>query len=255
VREHIFEPAGMMNTGNWPADADIPNRALGYTAMGQAPGAPRKSNIFMLQRGGSAGGGYSTVEDLLRFARAIQSNKLLDQGHTNILLTGKVSTRPNAKYGYGMEEQFTNGVRIIGHNGGNPGIHSYLDMYPELGYTVAVMSNYDNAAAPVVRRLEAELTGQERPAVAHLAADVIRTYEGDYAVPGRPPLKITADADGLWLRLGPGGKHRLLPVSKTEFFDDESPVVRHHFAKDKQGRMTMTVSGLGPQPLMATRMQ
>jgi hypothetical protein len=46
-----------------------------------------------------------------------------------------------------------------------------------------------------------------------------------------------------------------LPLSKAEFFDDESPIVRHNFAKDKQGRMTMTVIGLGPQPLVATRMR
>jgi CubicO group peptidase (beta-lactamase class C family) len=259
VREHIFKPAGMINTDSYAVDEDIPNLALGYTRTlpdgSELPeDAPRHTNLFVtLAKGVSAGGGYSTVEDLFRFSRAVLTNKLLDQAHTNILLTGKVPTRPNTKYGYGMEEQFVNGVRIVGHNGGNPGIMSWLDMFPDLGYTAVVMSNYDNAAAPVVRRLEVALTGQERPAAVHLAPDVLRSYEGDYAVPGRPPLKLSADADGLWLQLGPSGKHRLLPVSTNEFFDDESPMVRHHFAKDKQGRVTMTVTGLGPQPLTATR--
>ncbi len=57
VRDHVYRPAGMQNTDNWAADADVPNRALGYTYAGQPKGSPRKSNIFMLQRGGSAGGG------------------------------------------------------------------------------------------------------------------------------------------------------------------------------------------------------
>jgi hypothetical protein len=41
--------------------------------------------------GGPAGGGFSTVEDLVKFAAALQSHKLLDAKHTELVLTGKVS--------------------------------------------------------------------------------------------------------------------------------------------------------------------
>jgi len=261
VRKHIFEPAGMTNTGNEPWDTDVPNRAAGYT-MGDSPGAPRKSNIFVLQRGGSAGGGYSTVEDLLKFAEALQEGKLLNKTYTDMDMTGQVSTsRPGAKYGYGMEESFVNGVRIVGHGGGGPGINSNLDMYPGLGYTVAIMSNYDNGMPLVNQRLQMELTGQSLPKAVQLSAEVLKSFAGTYrpaAVEGLrvtpPALVITADDKGLWLQfMGP--KRRFVPASPGTFFDPDLPRAHLNFAKDGEGQITdLTATGLGsPAPIKATK--
>jgi CubicO group peptidase (beta-lactamase class C family) len=136
VREHVFKPAGMINTYNYYIDADVPNLALGYTAEGPGagPNTPRKTNLCFLQRGASAGGGYSTVEGLRRFADALLGHKLLNKDYTELDLTGKVAAgRGGAKYAYGMAEQIVNGVRIVGHSGGAPGISSNLDMYPDAG--------------------------------------------------------------------------------------------------------------------------
>jgi D-alanyl-D-alanine carboxypeptidase len=57
------------------------------------PGSPLTPNTGTLPfRGTSAGGGCSTVEDLLRFASALTSHKLLDAEHTALLTTGKADT-------------------------------------------------------------------------------------------------------------------------------------------------------------------
>lgn len=58
-------------------------------------------------RGTSAGGGYSTVEDLARFADALLSHKLLGPDATKLLITGKVKARPGARYAYGFEDART----------------------------------------------------------------------------------------------------------------------------------------------------
>jgi CubicO group peptidase (beta-lactamase class C family) len=261
VREHIFVPAGMTNTGFEPWDADVQNRALGYMS-GESPSAPRKSNIFVLQRGGSAGGGYSTVEDLLRFAEALEEGKLLNKTYTDMDMTGQVATpRPGMKYGFGMEEAFVNGVRIVGHGGGGPGINSNLDMYPGLGYTVAIMSNYDNAMFLINQRLQIELTGESLPKAVQLSPDVLKSFAGTYssaAVAGLrmtpPPLVITADEHGLWLQfMGP--KRRLVPASPETFFDPDMPNTRLNFSKDEKGRITdLTATGLGsPAPIKAAK--
>jgi len=39
------------------------------------------------------------------------------------------------------------GQRVVGHNGGAPGISGQLDVYPDAGLTVAVLANYDPPAA------------------------------------------------------------------------------------------------------------
>jgi CubicO group peptidase (beta-lactamase class C family) len=272
VREHIFKPAGMINTDNYNTDADIPNLALGYTnmptKMGEPPSAQRRSNIFMLQRGGSAGGGYSTVEDLFRFARALEAYKLVKREYTDMEMTGKVATgRPGGvKYAFGMQEQFLNGVRIVGHAGGAPGINSNLDMYPDLSYTVAIMSNYDLGTVNLVNeRLRLELTGQELPKPIHLAFEVLNKYAGTYnpapppnGPPGMklPPMIVTTEEDGLSFDLGMGGKHKFLPLSAMEFFDQDSPNARATFTNDEDGKVTgLTILGTGPGPIKATKLR
>lgn len=177
VREHIFEPTGMINTDNYHPHDDVPNLALGYTRM-MGPGttlprpsadgkpAPRITNSDFMHRGASSGNGFSTVEDLLRFSLALQGYKLLNEANTELMMSGKVAMdRGGGKYGYAMIEAIVNGVRIVGHSGGAPGINSKLDMYRDLGYTVAVMSNYDGGTRPVIDRLQRALTGQEPPSL------------------------------------------------------------------------------------------
>src|SRR5262249_51643632 len=153
VREHIYRPAGMNNTDCYELDQETPNLAVGYTRG--RPGAGGKSkvwknNIFLhVIKGGPAGGGYSTAEDLVAFATALRTHKLLSPKFTEILWTGKVGVGRggNAKYGYGFFDDKENGKRIVGHGGGFMGINSQLDVYLDSDYTVAVMSNYDPPAA------------------------------------------------------------------------------------------------------------
>jgi CubicO group peptidase (beta-lactamase class C family) len=160
VREHIFKPAGMVNTDSYERDKSTPNLAIGYTKMGDNgrpdPSAPRRANTPMRAvKGSPAGGGYSTVDDLLKFSVALRGNKLLSPKYTEIVTAGKVETgAPGRKYAYGFGEEFSDGRRIIGHNGGGPGIGANLDMFTELGYTVVVLGNYDPPAMmPVVRKI------------------------------------------------------------------------------------------------------
>ena len=75
-------------------------------------------------------------------------------------LTERVSTRVvdasfgrDTEYGYGFIDDRGVGARIVGHGGGAPGVSSNLDMYPDLGLAVAVVSNYDAIASTVANRI------------------------------------------------------------------------------------------------------
>lgn len=150
VREHIFKPAGMLATDSQPESAAVVNRAFGY--MKEDPKKGWASNVETLPyRGTSAGGGYSTVGDLVAFANALENHRLLDEAHTNLLVTGKVATGDNAggrKYAYGFAETISpDGVKCFGHGGGAPGMNGELRICQSSGYTVAVLSNLDPPAA------------------------------------------------------------------------------------------------------------
>jgi CubicO group peptidase (beta-lactamase class C family) len=144
VREHVYAPAGMTSTGSEPEDQVVANRAVGYT---DADGKLQPNTDTLPYRGTSAGGGYSTVEDLLRFANALQQEKLLNARYTQLLTTGKVDMPGGRRYGYGFGEGTINGTRCFGHNGGAPGMNGDLKICAGNRYIIAVLANRDPGAA------------------------------------------------------------------------------------------------------------
>ena len=145
VREHVFKPAGMTSTDSLPENVSVPERSIGY--MRPDPGPWQPNTETLPYRGTSAGGGYSTVEDLFRFATALLGHKLLDAKHTDLLTSGKVDTGRGDKYAYGFFERDNNGMKCFGHGGGAPGMNGDLDICPESGYVIAVLANLDPPAA------------------------------------------------------------------------------------------------------------
>jgi CubicO group peptidase (beta-lactamase class C family) len=60
---------------------------------------------------------------------------------------GLVATPSGEKYAYGFGDNVANGVRSFGHSGGAPGMNGDLEIFPQSGYVVAVLSNLDPPAA------------------------------------------------------------------------------------------------------------
>lgn len=163
VRENIYQPAGMVNSDCYAVDTPTPNLAIGYTHLdyngSELPADVWRNNLFLhVNKGGPAGGGYSTVEDLLAFDQALRHNKLLKQETFEKMITGVSQRRENVRYACLFENKTVNGQTIVGHGGGAPGINSMLEMYLDSGYTVAVMSNYDYGAGKVVGKIRELLT-------------------------------------------------------------------------------------------------
>ena len=147
VREHVFGPAGMTSTDSLPESEDVPNRSIGYTHP--YPGASLQPNTLLLPwRGTAAGGGYSTVGDLLRFAHALTSHRLLSPESTELLLTGKVDLGYGFRYAFGFfDGRDASGNGWVGHGGAFPGMNGDLRIYPKSGYDVVALANLDPPAA------------------------------------------------------------------------------------------------------------
>jgi len=86
--------------------------------------------------------GHFTVGDLYRFAMALQSHKLLDAAHTELLLTGKVDTgRGPDKYAFGFLNTNEDGMDCFGNGGGAPGKNGDLKVCFKGGYVIAVLAS------------------------------------------------------------------------------------------------------------------
>jgi len=120
VRENIFKPCGMTDTDSYPRDAQVANLARGYARETETAGSPRVLNLGTLPgRGSSAGGGYSTAADMLKYVLALKD--------------GTISL-PDVANGLGIA-------------GGAPGINSVVEWDPRIGYIVIVLTNFDPPTA------------------------------------------------------------------------------------------------------------
>ena len=91
----------MTSTDSLPESEDVPDRAVGYMRPTPPSGAGVRNDDTLPWRGTAAGGGYSTVGDLLRFAQALNSGSLIS---TTML---DEATRPHQQhYGYGFTTEY-----------------------------------------------------------------------------------------------------------------------------------------------------
>ena len=146
VRENIYKKANMINSDCYEMDKPVPNLAIGYEKRETEDGREYWQNnlYFHEMKGSPAGGGFSTVEDLLNFDIALHNGTLVSSSTWKLLITEKAGPpEGNKKWGYGfIIENHEKMGRIVGHGGGFFGINSNLDMYLDAGYTVVVMTNY-----------------------------------------------------------------------------------------------------------------
>ncbi len=158
VRTHITGPAGMTSTDCYDLDQANRRLAVGYDReIGPDGAVTWHNNLFMhVIRGGPAGGGFSTVEDLFRFDQALRAEKLVTRASLDQLWR----TYPelaSERYGLGFFVERSPVGAIVGHSGGFNGISAVLSMYLDAGYTIAVMSNLGDGAATNVEGKAREL--------------------------------------------------------------------------------------------------
>lgn len=145
IAANVLTPAGMTDTGAAPEDVSVTGRAVGYMWQG---GTLVSNSSTLPYRGTPAGGWYSTVSDMARFAAAVREHKLLDAKHTDLLITGKIVMGQSiVKYAYGFVDRVQGGRRLVGHSGGAAGMSGELSFEPAGGYTVVVLSNLSPQAA------------------------------------------------------------------------------------------------------------
>jgi D-alanyl-D-alanine carboxypeptidase len=139
VQSRIFQPAGMTATESLPESAAVPSHAVGYTRR-VSTWVPNTDLLGW--RGTAAGGGYSTVGDLLRFTQALESGKRISKA-----LFAEAITPRQGDYGYGFEVRGEGALRSYGHSGGFFGVNGELRVFPQLGYVVISLGNLDPPAA------------------------------------------------------------------------------------------------------------
>jgi CubicO group peptidase (beta-lactamase class C family) len=105
--------------------------------------------------------GDFSAADLLRFSQGLIGGKLVPPAILATMMKLQVTTEdPETGYGYGMEVRNVNGTRIVGHGGGGPQTSAQVDIYPESGRIVIVLSRRSGNSAERVANRARELIAQ-----------------------------------------------------------------------------------------------
>lgn len=141
VQTRILEPLHLAHTGY-----DDTRKILEHRASGYVPSNDRLENVERVDASvpWSAGGYYSTVDDLLAWSDSLVQRRLLDAESTELMFRAyPEAALQGVHYGYAvvLGEKF--GHRLEYFAGGIDGFSSMLQRYPELDLTVAVLSNLD----------------------------------------------------------------------------------------------------------------
>jgi CubicO group peptidase (beta-lactamase class C family) len=157
VRQHVFRPAGMMDTDFYELDKDPPDLAEGFM---DGPRGSRLNNALAITvKGGAHTGAYSTGADMVKFHLALTNYKLLNEGSLARLWTGVTEDADSHReYGYGADVEGRGDQQIVGHGGGWLGITNKFEIYPRSGLTVVILSNIDSEPNAIAYKIREWLT-------------------------------------------------------------------------------------------------
>jgi CubicO group peptidase (beta-lactamase class C family) len=142
IKEHIFAPLGMEDTRMDDPSALIPNRVKGYRLMN---GTVVNSEYIDTSSRFAAGGTRSTVVDLLKYARGIIDGKLLHE-ETWRLMFEPLATGDGILTGKGLCWNVSpwKGHFQIFHGGSQQETRTFLMIFPQEKFALAVASNMEN---------------------------------------------------------------------------------------------------------------
>jgi CubicO group peptidase (beta-lactamase class C family) len=219
IQNEIFQKTGMSNSGLYRQDAVTSKRAFGYT---QTPTGIITQMVVPFKFGFSDGGLFSTVEDLLVWANALRSCKIIGKEYLSKM------NQPNreeggAGYGIFIDNMFDRKVRF--HTGNIPGYSSIMLNYVEEDVTIVILANretnldfFPKGIAAIMFDKEVVIPHPHKPI--QIPSESLRMYTGKFEAAF--PFEVLEKNGKLFMNLG--RDIELLAESKTKVYVAEPDV-------------------------------
>lgn len=252
LKENIFQPLNMANTGYDHTDMLLKNRAAGYEVK---MGAITNTDFLDMSIPFSAGALYSTVEDLYLWDRALYTEKLVKKATLEKIYT---PVKNNYGYGWGIDEQ--KGHKRIGHGGGINGFVTQINRYVNDDVCVIVLGNMLPArVGKIASDLGLMALGEKVEVVKErkeikLDPKTYDAYVGVYEFKEGFNMTITREGDHLMVQATGQGKTELFPESEKDFFVKVVDA-QISFMKNDKGEVTELVLYQGGQRLLARKVK
>ena len=162
----------------------------------------------------------STVIDLLKWDRALSSDKLIsEESKTEIFTSSELNDKSKTDYGFGWFIQ-DNGVygNLVKHTGGWPGYMTLIERQTQNDKTIIVLLNHinDNTSIPITD-LRKMLYNIELIKFIELKPEETEKFAGEYKNSKGKIVKLIYENGILYRKMDQGEKFELKAISKTKF--------------------------------------
>ena len=253
-REHIFGPLEMSDSRFQHNHRYlVPHKAHGYAPLEDGGYLLADSTLDVV----GSGGMYTTVLDLTKWARNFRNNQLAGGTETieAMQIVGELNSGKKTDYGLGIGVTEYRGLPLRDHGGALVGYRSYLMLFPEQAFSIAILCNDQEANTGEMAHAIADIyladdfTEQaspetdtpeepdEPPAHAATRAVELTQYEGSYysrEVDGTQTLEV--NEDGLFLGSNPEALH--IEVMANDKFGSGNYGFELVFSRDASGKVT-----------------
>jgi CubicO group peptidase (beta-lactamase class C family) len=216
LRDNIFKPLGMNDSGYDVNAAVLPNRAAGYAP---GPGGLTNAAYVDMTIPGGAGGLYSTTGDLLRWTQGLFGGRLLKPESLVQMTTPGMNN-----YAFGVEVGASGGRRAIQHGGGIEGFNTRLAYYPDSRITVVVLANVNGTAPDQIAGQLGQVahgdtvrTNAERAQI-EVPRERLERLAGTYEIAPTANMVISVEGAQLISRLGGQPALPLFAETETRFY-------------------------------------
>lgn len=250
VRERILQPLRMNHSGFDFTHLISPDKAKGYFTIskGIVPAPIVDSTIAF-----SAGALYTTVGDLYRWERAINSGKILQPESWKAVFTPHLK-----KYGFGWTIDSTFGRYTTSHSGGIHGFTSYLLRFPQDDVAVIAFDNTSGANVAKVSRSLAAIVFSEPYDIPAPKKEVkvdeaiLKQYAGEYQL--SPTFSIVMRVrDGRLFSQATGQQEFELFAEKENKFFLKVTEASVEFLKDANGNVSEMILYQGGREIKAKK--
>lgn len=217
LRENIFGPLGMNDTGLDRHTSILSNRATGHanTGYGDLFQAPYRDMPFT----SGAGALYSTVMDLHTWDRALYGEGLLADANKQVMFT---PDQRNYAYGWFVSEEF--GRRLIEHRGAINGFLGQIKRFVDDDVLVVALLNYESTFSEhVFHGLAAIALGEDYEPVLNLSGvdvsqETLSTLAGDYQFGPETTIEASLNEGILFVQEPDKPKCAAIPQTESTFY-------------------------------------
>lgn len=247
LQKNIFQPLGMKRTLVYRRRYEkktIPNYAFGYVydrnkKQFALPDSVNETAQVVFCLDGIVGDGTvnSTVNDLLKWDRALYTEKLISKEMMDeAFQPGTLNDGKKTSYGFGWAVGEVKGAgKIVNHSGGWPGYNTYIERNIDKDKTIIILRNHDAPGEVLqkTRQLLYDLKEEVKKEMA-VSADVLKQYVGEYELAPGFTITVTVENDKMFGQATGQDKFELFAEKENLFFLKVVDA-KLEFVKDEKG--------------------